>query len=60
MIKEFVVTMTLTERKKYDQICKETKEVLVGIAEKIEDSNKRAEFWGKIRNFNNVSEVFGE
>lgn len=60
MRKQVVIEMTTSERKKYEQICKETKAILEGIANNIEDSNERADFWGKIRSFNNVTEVFSE
>jgi len=52
--------MTSAERKKLEQKCKETKDLLVGIAEGIEDSDERAEFWAKIRNFNAVADIFSD
>lgn len=58
--KEFVITMTGNDRKKMDTKCKETKALLVEIADKIEDSKERQEFWAKIRSFNDVAEVFSE
>lgn len=60
MRKEFIIRMTLDERKQMEQKCQETQELLVGIAKSIEDSQERAEFWTKIRNFNAVSDVFSD
>jgi protein-tyrosine-phosphatase len=58
--KDFVITMTTNERKKLETKCSETKALLVEIAEKIEDSKERQDFWAKIRNFNEVTAVFSE
>lgn len=60
MRKDFVITMTSNERKKYEKKCKETKDLLVEIAEKIEDPKEKSDFWAKIRNFNDITEVFSE
>lgn len=58
MKKEIIIRMTLDERKAMETKCKEVKDLLVGIAQSIEDSQERAEFWAKIRNFNAVADVF--
>lgn len=60
MRKDFVITMTNNERKNMEEKCKGTKALLVEIADKIEDAKERADFWGKIRSFNDVAEAFSE
>ncbi len=60
MHKQYQIIMPTQERKQYEKICEETKQILIDIAEKINDHKERSDFWSKIINFNDVMDIFKE
>lgn len=60
MRSEFIIKLAPSERKMLEEKCKQTKLLLVEIGDKITDPKEKNIFWEKVRNFNDIANVFKE